>query len=630
MKRLKDVLMAGAIVPVIALPPLGLEAAPASMPALIVAQAAPDAAPNAASDAARPPEPRRGPAGAERPSRAPGAEPGAPRAPATVPAPAPSAREPAGDPVRPPAQRPPVPRPPEANPARPDPAARSPSDQRAPAPRQPAPNAPAEKEPVRRGPAEADPAARPPAVRAPDAPVQPASPPPPRPQPPAATAPKPPAPPAPPAAEPPKPAMPAPKPDAARPTPPAPPPVPAAPPPNPAPATPPAAPPPAAGRPAPPPPAPAVPAPVPGQAAPNPAAPSSAAPPQPPPGQVAPGPVPGSVPGQTPPPTGRSGSRIGPGGAAAIGAAAGLVGGFLAADGVNRLDDVRGRRQRSEQDGVTVIREPGRTIVEDGGRRYIRHDEIERFRELPGDVRSERRGAETYSTYARPGGEEIVTVTDEDGRLLRRVRRTRDGREVVIIDNARRGRPASFDDEVVTLPPPPMRIPRDRYIVDAEGADETVIYETLSAPPVAPVPRRYTLDEVRRSPDLRAYTRSVDVDTINFDTGSWEVARDQARRLAVIAKALNEAVRRNPNEVFLIEGHTDAVGQDVDNLSLSDRRAQSVAAILTRDFEVPPENLTTQGYGEQYLKVGTQAAERENRRVTLRRITPLLTGQNGK
>jgi outer membrane protein OmpA-like peptidoglycan-associated protein len=41
---------------------------------------------------------------------------------------------------------------------------------------------------------------------------------------------------------------------------------------------------------------------------------------------------------------------------------------------------------------------------------------------------------------------------------------------------------------------------------------------------------------------------------------------------------------------------------------------------------VPAENLTTQGYGEQNLKVPTQEAERQNRRVTARRITPLLSG----
>jgi outer membrane protein OmpA-like peptidoglycan-associated protein len=93
-----------------------------------------------------------------------------------------------------------------------------------------------------------------------------------------------------------------------------------------------------------------------------------------------------------------------------------------------------------------------------------------------------------------------------------------------------------------------------------------------------------------------------------------------------VAQAILAALRQNPNEVFLVEGHTDAVGADVDNLTLSDRRAETVATILTERFNVPAENLTTQGYGEQYLKVATEAAEQENRRATIRRITPLLTG----
>jgi len=64
----------------------------------------------------------------------------------------------------------------------------------------------------------------------------------------------------------------------------------------------------------------------------------------------------------------------------------------------------------------------------------------------------------------------------------------------------------------------------------------------------------------------------------------------------------------------------------VDNLSLSDRRAQSAAELLTQQFQVPAENLVTQGYGEQNLKVQTDGPSRENRRVTARRITPLLNG----
>jgi outer membrane protein OmpA-like peptidoglycan-associated protein len=300
----------------------------------------------------------------------------------------------------------------------------------------------------------------------------------------------------------------------------------------------------------------------------------------------------------------------------------------MATQGAERLEDVRGRREERREGDVTIIREPGRTIIRDDDRTIIRRDETQRFRELGLEARTERRGDENRTIFERPDGTRIVTVTDEEGRLIRRTRLDRDGREVVIIDNTRRDRPRDrFSDEIVVLERPALRIPRERYIVDAERADEDLIYETIVAPPLAPLPRRYTLDEVRYSPDLRAQMRSVDIDSVTFETGSWDVAPGQAQRLSVIADSIRRALQRSPNEVFLVEGHTDAVGSDIDNLSLSDRRAQSVAEILTKDFGVPPENLTTQGYGEQYLKVNTQEAARENRRVTLRRITPLLAGQ---
>jgi outer membrane protein OmpA-like peptidoglycan-associated protein len=144
------------------------------------------------------------------------------------------------------------------------------------------------------------------------------------------------------------------------------------------------------------------------------------------------------------------------------------------------------------------------------------------------------------------------------------------------------------------------------------------------APPVERLPRAYTLDEIRYSAEVRNRMPRIDLDTITFESGSWEVTPDQYDRLAPIAEGIKRAVSQNPNEVFLIEGHTDATGTDEDNLSLSDRRAESVAVILTDQFQIPPENLTTQGYGEQQLKVPSDGPERANRRVTVRRITPLL------
>lgn len=289
---------------------------------------------------------------------------------------------------------------------------------------------------------------------------------------------------------------------------------------------------------------------------------------------------------------------------------------------------VRRERQQYDVGGRLYYREPGRVIVRDRDTYYVRHDENERFRRLyqGGGYRTERRGQDNYSYIERPGGEQIVTVTDDDGRLVRRVRRFRDGREVVLINNGYGGGRPAYED-VIDLPPPRIAMPRERYQLDYGRSDPRSVAETLSAPPVEPLQRRYSLDQVRYSPQVRARMPSVDIDTITFESGSFEVSPDQGRQLDSIAAAINQAVKANPQEVFLIEGYTDAVGDDVDNLSLSDRRAQSVAQILTESFKVPPENLTTQGYGEQYLKIDTPEAARENRRVTVRRITPLLDQQ---
>ena len=105
-----------------------------------------------------------------------------------------------------------------------------------------------------------------------------------------------------------------------------------------------------------------------------------------------------------------------------------------------------------------------------------------------------------------------------------------------------------------------------------------------------------------------------------------EISPDQFGRPTLIADGIKQAIAQNPSEIFLIEGHTDAVGPSEDNLSLSDRRAEAVSELLTSQFQIPAENLTSQGYGEQQLKIPSQGPERANRRVTIRRITPLLNG----
>ncbi len=102
------------------------------------------------------------------------------------------------------------------------------------------------------------------------------------------------------------------------------------------------------------------------------------------------------------------------------------------------VDQLRSHRiERKESDGRVVIQEPGgRVIVRDRGRVFIRHDETERFRHFGGNHRFEDRGRERFAYVGRPGGYQIITVTDPNGRMLRRIRRGPDGREVVLINNA--------------------------------------------------------------------------------------------------------------------------------------------------------------------------------------------------
>ena len=289
------------------------------------------------------------------------------------------------------------------------------------------------------------------------------------------------------------------------------------------------------------------------------------------------------------------------------------------------MDDFRAERHETDQGGRKVFTEPGRVIVVDpSGQSFIRHNEVDRFRYGARDIQTQRVGNDTRTVVIRPDGSEIITLNGPDGQLLRRSRRYQ-GQEVVIIDNSYRD-PRAVGGFYVDLPPPVIRIPQDRYIVEAEGAPPELIYDTMLAPPVDRIERRYSLDEIRYSPSVRQLMPSIDLDSINFELGSWEIPPDQAAKLQVIADGLNRAISRNPREVFLIEGHTDATGNDVDNLSLSDRRAQSAAELLTQQFQVPAENLTSQGYGSQYLKEQTRDQSRINRRVTVRRITPLLNG----
>ncbi|WEX86899.1 OmpA family protein [Sinorhizobium garamanticum] len=278
---------------------------------------------------------------------------------------------------------------------------------------------------------------------------------------------------------------------------------------------------------------------------------------------------------------------------------------------------------------VQVVEEvEDRVILGVGDRIFVRGDDRPRLRrdsqetfydQLPRD--------RVRETIVRPDGYRIVTIYNRYGDIVQRSRIDSDGNEYLMIYAPEyaedRDRPAIVDVGY-ELPPMRLTIPVEDYIVDYADDPDRDYYEFLSEPPVERVERVYTIDEVRNSARLRDKVRRIDLDTIHFETGSAEVSMSQAKTLRGVADAMSKVLEKDPGETFFIEGHTDAVGSDRSNLVLSDQRAESVAVLLSEVYGVPAENLVTQGYGERFLKVRTQGDEQENRRVTIRRVTPLV------
>ena len=255
-----------------------------------------------------------------------------------------------------------------------------------------------------------------------------------------------------------------------------------------------------------------------------------------------------------------------------------------------------------------------RVVLErpDGSYQIIKDDNA-LLRQPGSTVRTERfDDGSTRTTVTRADESRIVTIRDAEYRVLRRIHVAPDGTQTML-----------FDDTVAAAPVDVTRLPPPAPEVEVSAsADEEALRRALARE--SAFDRHFSLAQIRDIQQVRALVPVIDLNAITFETGSAAIRPDQAPALSRLGNLMKSYIDANPREVFLIEGHTDAVGSAAYNLALSDRRAESVALAMTEYFAVPPENMVVQGYGESFLKVQTDAAEQMNRRASVRRITDLL------
>ncbi|MCB1334047.1 MAG: OmpA family protein, partial [Roseivivax sp.] len=263
------------------------------------------------------------------------------------------------------------------------------------------------------------------------------------------------------------------------------------------------------------------------------------------------------------------------------------------------------------KNGDKVVSNTGdRVVVQtDDGYRVLKDDDI-LLRRPGSQVQTETfRDGSTRTRVAYADGSQVVTIRAADGRVLRRTKVLADGREVQLFDDTRTRAPV----QVAQLP-----TPQQNYFAYNDTVSQSDLQAAMQATGANPYDRSFSLAQIRNIDAVRRLVPEIAVDNIRFNTGSAAIRPQQAQSLATLGSAIRAAIQANPAEVFLIEGHTDAVGGADMNLALSDRRAETVALALSQYFEVPPENLVVQGYGEADLKVPTYDAEQANRRVAVR------------
>lgn len=256
----------------------------------------------------------------------------------------------------------------------------------------------------------------------------------------------------------------------------------------------------------------------------------------------------------------------------------------------------------------------------EGNLRYVHDGGGRTFNDYVADIglqynfgaRSERRVYDAKELKQDADGDGVVDLWDDCPDTPSGVRVNSRGCEIV--DTVR-----DMDSDRDGVPTGDDRCPNSRpgAVVDAYGCE----------------PRDDDNDNVPNSADRCPNTRTganvdekgceirevISLPGVNFESGSDRLVSGANQ----LVRQAAETLKANQGWLIEVAGHTDSVGNEVDNQGLSDRRAKTVYDFLIR-FGVSQERLSFRGYGErQPIASNDSAAGRAmNRRVELRVAKP--------
>lgn len=130
--------------------------------------------------------------------------------------------------------------------------------------------------------------------------------------------------------------------------------------------------------------------------------------------------------------------------------------------------------------------------------------------------------------------------------------------------------------------------------------------------------RAFTKSGVYNGVELTPWRLDIPHEEVNFASGKWDVLPDEAGKLDAsfkqVADAMSKVGQYVPLKLF-IAGHTDTVGANASNRTLSLNRAKAIGAYFRKKGVRIP--IYFEGFGEEALMVSTkdETDEPKNRRA---------------